>query len=159
MTKEGFSIGRLLIVDDEKLICEEFRETLEQEGHAVDCALSGQEGLEKIQTHQYSLVFLDSSMPSLDGEKVLQKIRAVSRVPVAFITGFLPESKEKEILQKGAFACMQKPLDLERVKSLIRIVENNGAADLLPGAIPDGPANTPGLGKDSSSKKNGLGST
>lgn len=109
------------------MICEEFRETLEQEGHAVDCALNGQEGLEKIQTHQYNLVFLDSSMPLMDGEKVLQKIRDVSQVPVAFITGFLPESKEKEILQKGAFVCMQKPLDLERVKLLIRTIENNGS--------------------------------
>lgn len=104
------------------MICEEFRETLEQEGHRVDCALNGKEGLQKIQHNDYNLVFLDSSMPFMDGKKVLQRIRGFSRVPVALITGFLSESKEKEILHLGAMACLRKPLDLDRVKSLIHTV-------------------------------------
>ena len=104
------------------MICEEFCETLEQEGYEVDCALNGKEGLQKIQTQKYNLVFLDSSMPSMDGKKVLERLRHFSRVPVALITGFLPESKEKEILHLGAVVCLRKPLDLDRVKSLIHTV-------------------------------------
>lgn len=104
------------------MICEEFRETLEHDGHQVDYALNGTEGLQKIQNTSYDLVFLDSSMPSMDGKKVLEKIRHFSQVPVALITGFLPESKEKEILTLGAMVCLRKPLDLERVKSLIHTV-------------------------------------
>ena len=104
------------------MICEEFRETLEQEGHQVDCAFSGKEGLRKIQENHYNLVFLDSSMPVMDGQKVLERIRHFSRVPVALITGFLPESKEKEVLHLGAMVCLRKPLDLDRVKSLIHTV-------------------------------------
>ena len=110
------------------MICEEFRETLEQEGHHVDWALNGKEGLCKIQANRYNLVFLDSSMPRMDGKKVLENIRHFSRVPVALITGFLPESKEKEMLHLGAMVCLRKPLDLDRVRSLIRLVsrsENN----------------------------------
>ena len=113
---------KLLIVDDEPMICEEFRETLEQEGHEVDCALSGKESLEKIEEGRYDLVFLDFSMPFMDGKKVMKKIRSFSPVPVALITGFLPESKEKEILDLGAMACLRKPLDLDRIKSLIHTV-------------------------------------
>jgi DNA-binding response OmpR family regulator len=107
------------------MICEEFRETLEQEGHAVDWALNGKEGLLKMQTEQYNLVFLDSAMPSMDGKKVLERIRHFSQVPVVLITGFLPESKEKEILHLGAMACMRKPLDLDRVRSLIHTVSRS----------------------------------
>jgi DNA-binding response OmpR family regulator len=114
-----------LIVDDEKMICEEFRETLEHEGYHVDCALSGKDGLQKIQDNHYNLVFLDSSMPVMDGKKVLEKIRNFSRVPVALITGFLPESQEKEILHLGAMVCLRKPLDLDRVKSLIHTVSRS----------------------------------
>ena len=106
------------------MICEEFRETLEQEGHQVDCALNGKDGLQKIQAQDYNLVFLDSSMPFMDGKKVLERIRHFSRVPVALITGFLTESKEKEIMRLGAMVCFRKPLDLDRVKSLIHTVEN-----------------------------------
>ena len=104
------------------MICEEFRETLEQEGHQVDCAFNGKEGLRKIQANHYNLVFLDSSMPVMDGKKVLAKIRDFSPVPVALISGFMPESQEKEILHLGAMVCLRKPLDLDRVKSLIHTV-------------------------------------
>ncbi len=104
------------------MICEEFRETLEHEGHQVDYALDGKEGLEMIQANQYNLVFLDSSMPEMDGKKVLERIRSFSPVPVALITGFMPESKEKEVLHLGAMVCLRKPLDLDRVKCLIHTV-------------------------------------
>lgn len=107
------------------MICEEFRETLEQEGYEVDFALNGTEGLQKIQSQDYNLVFLDSSMPFMDGKKVLERIRNFSRVPVAFITGFMPESKEKEAIRLGAMVCLRKPLDLERVKSLIHTVSRS----------------------------------
>jgi len=107
------------------MICEEFRETLEHEGYEVDCALNGKEGLLKIQSNQYNLVFLDSSMPVMDGKKVLERIRHFSPVPVALITGFLPESKEKEALRLGAMVCLRKPLDLDRVKSLIHNVSRS----------------------------------
>ena len=124
---EGNPIVKLLIVDDEKMICEEFRETLEQEGYEVDCAFNGKEGLQKIQAQHYNLVFLDSAMPFMDGKKVLERIRHFSRVPVALITGFLPESKEKEVLRLGAMVCMRKPLDLDRVRSLIRTVSRSAS--------------------------------
>ena len=124
---EGNPIVKLLIVDDEKMICEEFRETLEQEGYEVDCAFNGKEGLQKIQAQHYNLVFLDSAMPFMDGKKVLERIRHFSRVPVALITGFLPESKEKEVLRLGAMVCLRKPLDLDRVKSLIHTVSRSAS--------------------------------
>lgn len=113
----------LLIIDDEQSICEEFHETLEQQGHQVDFATNGKEGIYKIQTNTYDLVFLDASMPFMNGKKVLENIRHFSNVPVAFITGFLPESQEKEILNLGALICMQKPLELNRVESLIKTIE------------------------------------
>lgn len=106
------------------MICEEFRETLEQEGYEVDCALNGKEGLQKLQKNQYNLVFLDAAMPLMDGKKVLERLRHFSRVPVALISGFLSTSKEKEILSLGAVTCLRKPLELERVKSLIRAIAN-----------------------------------
>lgn len=110
------------------MICEEFRETLEQEGYQVDCALNGKEGLQKLQTNRYHLVFIDFAMPFMDGKKVLERMRHFSRVPVAVITGFISAAKEKEILSLGAITCLKKPLDLDRVKSIIRTIENKGTS-------------------------------
>lgn len=120
---EGATIVRLLIVDDEKHICEEFRETLEHEGFEVDCALNGKEGLKKAQQNPYDLIFLDESMPQMTGEKVLEKIRQVSPAPVAFISGFMTPAKERKVMSMGAMACLHKPLDLEHLKALIRSIE------------------------------------
>ena len=120
------------------MICEEFRETLEHEGYEVDFALNGKEGLQKIQAQDYNLVFLDSAMPFMDGKKVLERIRHFSRVPVALISGFLTESKEKEILHLGAMACLRKPFcdDLRYVGICLDVIDQ---CWLVP---------QPGLGRD-----------
>jgi len=114
-----------LIVDDEKSICEEFRETMEHEGFEVDFASSGKEGLKKLSERDYNLVFLDESMPWMTGDRVFKKIRQVSKVPVAFISGFMTPEKQRQVMMMGAISFLQKPLDLKRVKSLIHNVANH----------------------------------
>lgn len=113
---------KLLMVDDEKEICEEFRETLEQEGYEVDVATSGKDGLQKVQQNLYNLVLLDESMPGMEGDKVFEYLREFSKVPVAFISGFLTPTKERKVMSMGAVKCLRKPLELAQVKSLIQAV-------------------------------------
>jgi DNA-binding response OmpR family regulator len=113
---------KLLIVDDEKEICEEFRETLEQEGFEVDVATSGKDGLQKVRQNLYNLILLDESMPGMEGDKVFEYLREFSKVPVAFVSGFLTPTKEKKVMSLGAVKCLRKPLELGEVKSLIQAV-------------------------------------
>lgn len=113
---------KLLIVDDEKAICEEFKETLEQEGFEVDVATSGKDGLQKVRQNLYHLVLLDESMPGMEGDKVFEYLREFSKVPVAFVSGFLTPTKEKKVMSLGAVKCLRKPLELDQIKSLIRSV-------------------------------------
>ena len=113
---------KLLIVDDEKAICEEFKETLEQEGYEVDVATKGEDGLRKIRQNLYSLVLLDESMPGMEGDKFFEYLREFSKVPVAFLSGFLTPTKEKKVMSMGAVKCLRKPVELDQVKSLIQAV-------------------------------------
>ena len=113
---------KLLMIDDEKAICEEFKETLEQEGYEVDIATKGEDGLRMIRQNLYNLVLLDESMPGMEGDKVFEYLREFSKVPVAFVSGFLTPTKEKKVMSMGAVACLRKPLDLNEVKSLIQTV-------------------------------------
>lgn len=115
----------VLIIDDEKLICEEFRDILEEENHSVDYALSGSEGLRKIAEKDYDIVFLDILMPRMEGRQVFEEIRRMKQVPVVLISGYLPPNKEKEVLEMGALACLRKPLELAAVKSMIRKVSTS----------------------------------
>ena len=110
-------MARILIVDDEKVICDEFSDILQDEGHDVDVAHNGPDGLEKIKVEDYDLVFLDVLMPRMEGREVFERIKKIKEIPVAIMSGFLPASKEQDILSLGAVACLRKPLNLEKVKS------------------------------------------
>jgi DNA-binding response OmpR family regulator len=122
-------VAKILIVDDEKMICEEFRDILQEDAHEVDVAFNGEEAITKVQDHSYDLVFLDVLMPRMEGSEVFARIRKISEVPIAIMSGFLPPHKEKEIIERGAVACFRKPLDLGKVKKLVQSVDNKGNAN------------------------------
>jgi len=112
-------MAKILVVDDEKFICEEFRDLLEEDGHEVEIALNGADALRKVAEKPYDLVFLDVLLPRMEGRQVFEEMRKFSKVPVVFMSGYLPPNKEKEALNLGALACLKKPLDLDHVKKLI----------------------------------------
>ena len=120
-------MAKILIVDDEKTVCDEFREILQEENHQVDVATNGKDAIQKVQETEFDLVFLDVLMPRMEGREVFEEIKKVSRVSVAIMSGFLPPHKEKEILALGAVGCFKKPLDLKKVKDLIKFVEDQKA--------------------------------
>ncbi len=115
-------MAKILVVDDEKMICEEFSALLQEEGHEVDTALRGAEAIQKVQQSRYDLIFLDVLMPRMEGREVFEKIKTVSEVPIAIMSGYMPKSKEKEVLALGAVACLRKPLDIARVKNLVNSI-------------------------------------
>ena len=113
-------MARLLIIDDEKMICEEFCETLKDLGHRADYALNGDEALRKIEKNPYELVFLDLSMPRMSGEDVFKRIRQLSnKIPVTFMAGFMSPTTEKEVMSLGAMRCLRKPVHLSEIVDLI----------------------------------------
>src|SRR5512141_64025 len=72
--EEPFSIGRVLLVDDEERIRNFVRRALEAEGLSVECAGDGDEALRKIRSRPYDLVILDLVMPGLDWRILLRRI-------------------------------------------------------------------------------------
>lgn len=112
-------MARILIIDDELGVCEEFGGLLREEGHEVETALNGEGGLQKLEGQNYDLIFLDVLMPRMEGREVLERIKKITQTPVVIMSGYLPAHKEKEVIQAGALACLKKPLDLKEVYSLI----------------------------------------
>ena len=117
-------MAKILVVDDEKDICKEFRDILEEDNHQVDIVFRGDEAIERVREIPYDLVFLDMLMPWMEGARVLREIKKIREVPVAVMSGFLPPMKEKEVREIGVIACFSKPLDLIVVKNLLKTVES-----------------------------------
>ena len=115
-------MAKILIVDDEKMICEAFQDVLQEDNHEVDIALDGIEALKMVDDKTYDLIFLDVLMPRMEGREVFEAVRKKHNIPIAFMSGYMPRHKEKEVLKLGAVACLRKPIDLREVKRLINTV-------------------------------------
>ena len=113
-------MAKILIIDDERGVCDEFSEILRDEHHEVDTVLNGIEGLEKVKAQRYDLIFLDVLMPKMEGREVLDLVKKTCDTPVVIMSGYLPSHKEKEVIRAGALACLKKPLDLSQVYGVSR---------------------------------------
>ena len=108
--------GQILIVDDEEGIRASLRGILEDEGHAVLDAATGEQGLEALETHNPDLLFLDIWMPGMDGLAVLDQVRETRPgLPVIMISGHGNIETAVSAIKKGAYDFIEKPLSLEKV--------------------------------------------
>ena len=109
----------ILLVDDEKDFVEMLSLRLQDEGHRVGLAYSGEEALSALDKNPYfDVIVLDLKMPGMDGITVLKEIKARQAiVEVILLTGHGTISTAVEGLKSGAFDYLLKPADFEDLKS------------------------------------------
>ena len=112
-------MAKILIIDDERAIRNTLKEILEFEGHTVDLAESGRQGLDKAKKGKYDLIYTDVKMPEIDGIEVLSQLKSpdspANQCPVVLISGHGNIETAVDVLKKGAFDFIEKPLDLNRL--------------------------------------------
>ena len=119
---------RVLVVDDEKEICEIFKYYLGNEGYVVDGVLNCDEALEKMKGEPYDIVFIDLHMPGSDGIETTKKLKAQSPdTPMVLMTGKVSGDlvkKELEFENSGGIVryFLYKPLGKEEILSITRKV-------------------------------------
>lgn len=106
----GGSKGKILIVDDEETIRRLLMRSLSDREWDVEAAASGAEALERLEKQSYALIFLDLSMPGMDGAETLAAIRARNwDCPVVIITGYPDSALLAQILEIGPVTLLLKP--------------------------------------------------
>lgn len=114
-------MAKILVIDDEKSIRNTLKEILEYEGHEVQDAADGLEGLKKIESEKFDIVLCDIKMPKMDGLELLDKIMELqSETPVIMISGHGTIETAVEAIKKGAYDFISKPLDLNRMLITLR---------------------------------------
>jgi DNA-binding NtrC family response regulator len=112
---------RILIIDDEAAIRESLETLLTLEGYAVDSAVSGEEGLDRIEEHSYDLILLDLALPGKSGLEILPLIRERHpSLPVIMITAYGKVDNVVDAIRSGAQNFVQKPWDNEKLLADIR---------------------------------------
>ncbi len=129
------SIGKILVVDDDKNICELLRLYLEKEGYTVAISNEGEEAIAKFNAIKPDLILLDIMLPTLDGWQVCREIRKTSNVPIIMLTA-KGETFDKVLgLELGADDYVVKPFDtkevIARVKAVLRRIGNAAPATEL----------------------------
>lgn len=112
---------KILIIDDEKEICESIKIILEYEDYEVDFSAAAPEGLEKILSNSYNALLLDIQMPEMSGFDVLKKVKE-SGSPVSVIIISAHGSVENAIkaTKLGAFDFIEKPVDRDKLLISVR---------------------------------------
>lgn len=107
---ESYSI---LFVDDETEFLATIDEFFQDLGYTVYTAKNGQEALLRAKEHEPDAVFLDISMPHMDGNEALRLIHEINpSIQIVVVSGFASEELARDLLRDGACEFFQKPVDL-----------------------------------------------
>ncbi len=118
----GMAKANIMVVDDEKNICELIRLYLEKEGFEVTIANNGSDAIAMIRQNHPDLVLLDIMMPVIDGWEVCRQVREFSQVPIIMLTA-KGETFDKVMgLDLGADDYIVKPFDTKEVVARVKAV-------------------------------------
>ncbi len=122
-------MAKILIVEDEKLLCDAYRKFLEKKDFKVDISYDGEEALNFLEENQPDLILLDINMPNIDGAEFLEhtrKNKKLKNIPVILITGIVQTEKIGRCLDLGAVGYIEKaksPADvINKIDSLLGVV-------------------------------------
>ncbi|KQT69075.1 MULTISPECIES: response regulator [unclassified Aureimonas] len=122
-------MAHALIIDDSSTVRMFYREVLEAEGFAVDEAINGLEGLEKVMSEAFDVVLVDVNMPRMDGYTFLKEMRAMPEtqgLPAVMISTEAKPEDQTKAYASGANIYMVKPVHPTELAAIVRLV--TGAA-------------------------------
>ena len=112
---------RLLIVEDEKELCDTIAKSLYDAGYEVDTSYNGSEALEYVLTEEYDLIVLDLNLPGIDGMDILRELRRENEETKVLILSARSQIADKvEGLDAGANDYMEKPFHLQELEARVR---------------------------------------
>ena len=114
-------MNSILIIDDEKEICESIKMILEYEGYSVTYSTSANEGISKLSSNNYSGLLLDIQMPEMSGYEVLKKVKEKKpSLSVIIISAHGSVENAIRATKLGAFDFIEKPIDRDKLLLSIR---------------------------------------
>jgi PAS domain S-box-containing protein len=107
---------KLLIVDDEQIICEALAEIFHEKGYSVATATTGREALDKVKQIAFNVALIDIKLPDMDGTTLLKKLKmGYPGMVCIIITGYASVQNAIKALEEGASGYFVKPLVIEEV--------------------------------------------
>ncbi|MGC1404287.1 MAG: response regulator [Thermodesulfobacteriota bacterium] len=110
----------VMILDDEPIVCERLRSTLEKVNLDIETFTNPNEAVKRFGTKKFHVLITDLKMKELDGIEILKMVQKVSpETKVIIITGFATVEKAREALKIGAYDFIAKPFKLSQLRDLV----------------------------------------
>ena len=104
--------SNVLIIDDDKAVCDVLKEMVDEMGYSTVCAASAKDALEMLGKARFDLIFLDLRMPVMDGAELFREIRALNPdISVVVTTGYPDSDLMAKALSYGPFGVLNKPFN------------------------------------------------
>lgn len=114
-------LPKILVVDDDKLICWALEKEFAGLGLATQVVETGEEALAELRRHPYNIVFLDIHLPDANGIELLSEIDAISRdAKIIIMSGDASETNRERAFTSGALQFLEKPLDLSEIHGILK---------------------------------------
>ena len=110
----------ILVVDDQFTDRETLKTILEDKEYRVATASDGAEAIQMVKERHYDIIFLDVKLPDMNGVETFERVKEIdSEATVIMMTGYSVEDLLKEAVSAGAYTCLYKPFNMEKVVTML----------------------------------------
>ncbi len=112
---------KILVVDDEKIVCDMAKKILENEGYAVETFTDSQLALAKIKDEKFDLVVTDLKMENVSGMDILKEVnRLYPKTKVIMLTAYATLDATIEAIRERIYDFFPKPVKIEELKKSVQ---------------------------------------
>jgi two-component system NtrC family response regulator len=131
-------MANILIIDDDRLICETIANVVKRMGHEAACAYTLQEGLETLASRMADVVFLDVRLPDGSGLEALPQVQSAPSLPeVIIMTGYGDPDGAELAMRHGVWDYIQKPSTIDAlILPLVRALQYREEKKAKQAAVP-----------------------
>jgi len=110
----------ILVVDDLQSMRMTLGGILEDKGYNVVTVEDGYQAIEAVKKTHFDVIFMDIKMPGINGVQTFRKVKKIDpKAVVIMMTGYSVEDLVKRAVNEGAYTCLHKPFDIEKVITLV----------------------------------------
>ena len=119
---------RVLLLDDEPIVAERVKSSLEMSEYYVDSFISSNDAIDNLKKVKYDILITDLKMSSPDGIEVLQIARELQPdIKAIVITGFATRQTAETVMNKGAVEFLAKPFKLSQLKKILSVISGTNS--------------------------------
>jgi DNA-binding NtrC family response regulator len=112
---------KLIVVDDEKIVCDMAKKILEAEGYEVEAFTDSQQALDRIRTQPFDLVITDLKMENVSGMDILKEVnRLYPSTRVIMLTAYATLDATIEAIRERIYDFFPKPVKIEELKKSVK---------------------------------------